>query len=110
MLIGLIITGEIMNKRGVIAVLRGLWFKEVVYNIKEMGLNRYSISFRWEALMQRAMDDGPWSVMCCCLIIQRQSKEITIEELDLIKVVFWPLIHSLPLEMMTKSNVEIIGG
>ena len=33
-----------------------------------------------------------------------------IEELDLIEIAFGVQIHNLPLEMITKSNVEIIGG
>ena len=71
MLVGMIIAEKILNMRGVIAILRGIWLEEVVSNIREMGRNRYCLSFKMKVMMQRALDDRPWSVMVGCLILQR---------------------------------------
>ncbi|XWS22426.1 hypothetical protein CRYUN_Cryun29cG0033000 [Craigia yunnanensis] len=75
-----------------------------------MRLNQYCISFQSKALILRAMDDKPWSVMGCCLTLHRWCKWLTIVELDLTDVVFWAQIHNFPLKMMTKGNTEVIGG
>ena len=58
LVIGKIVADKILNRRGVMAILRGLWTDEVVYGIREMGMNRYSISFRIKKVMERAMEDG----------------------------------------------------
>ena len=60
----------------------------MVSNIKEMGRNRYCIYFRSKVMMQRALDEGLWSVMGESLILQRWSEGLTIEELDFTEVVF----------------------
>ena len=63
MLIGKIIADKILNQRGVMAILRGLWTEETVYSIRELGMNKYNVSFKLERLMTRAMEEGPWSIM-----------------------------------------------
>ena len=87
-LASMIIADKILNRRGVIAILRGLWSEEVVSSIREMGKNRYCILFRMEVMMQRALDEGLWSVMRGSLILQRWSEGLTVEELNFSKVIF----------------------
>ncbi|XWS30913.1 hypothetical protein CRYUN_Cryun23aG0032100 [Craigia yunnanensis] len=106
----MVVADKILNRKGVIAILRGIWLEEVVTCLRELRVNRYCLSFNSEVLMQRALDDRPWSVMKGCLILQRWGEGLTIEELDFTKVVFWAQIHNLPLEMMTRNNAEKIGG
>ena len=60
-----------------------------MYNISEIRMNRYSISFRIETVMERAMKDGLWSVMGCSLVLQRWSEGLMVEEVDLSEVYFW---------------------
>ena len=63
MVIGKVIADKILNRRRVLTILRGLWTDEVVYGIREIGMNIYSISFRTKRVMERAMEESPWSVM-----------------------------------------------
>ncbi|XWS24810.1 hypothetical protein CRYUN_Cryun27aG0016800 [Craigia yunnanensis] len=78
--VGRIIADKILNRRGVLSILKGLWLEEMVFSIREMGLNRYSIAFRLEVLIQRVMEEGPWSVMGYTLILERWSEGMSIEE------------------------------
>ncbi|XWS60929.1 hypothetical protein CRYUN_Cryun07bG0080900 [Craigia yunnanensis] len=78
MVVGKIITEKILNMRGVLSILRGLWSEEMVFNIRVMGMNRYSIAFRSKVLVQRAMEEGPWSVIGYTLILERWSEGLSI--------------------------------
>ena len=46
----------------------------------------------------------------CSLVLQRWSEELTIENVNMLEVMFWAQVHNLPLDMMTKRNREIIRG
>ena len=72
--------------------------------------NMYDISFRTKEFMRRAIEEGLWLVMGCCLIVKHCPREDTEDEVDFSKVDFWVLVHNLPVELMTVKNVEVIGG
>ena len=63
MLIGKIIEGKVLYRRGVLSILRNIWPIEVAPLIREVGENVYSISFKNENLMRRALEESPWSIM-----------------------------------------------
>ena len=59
MVIGKIVADKILNQIGVLTILKGLWMDEVMYSIREIRMNRYSILFRTYKVMERAVENGP---------------------------------------------------
>ncbi|XWS24809.1 hypothetical protein CRYUN_Cryun27aG0016700 [Craigia yunnanensis] len=51
MVVGRIIADKILNRIGVLSILKGLWSEEMVFSIREMGLNRYSIEIIGERMV-----------------------------------------------------------
>lgn len=70
-LIGKILTGRNLNKKGVMGVLKNVWSVQEVVEIREMSGNLYAISFADKLSMETALEEGPWSVMGCCLNLKR---------------------------------------
>ena len=69
--IGKIVSKKVLNRTGVMAILRGMWPIEMAPCISEVDVNVYGISFRSESFLKRATAEGPWSVMGCCFIIKK---------------------------------------
>ncbi|XWS35038.1 hypothetical protein CRYUN_Cryun21dG0091700 [Craigia yunnanensis] len=50
MQIGKIIADKLLNHRGVMVILRGLWIEEAVYGIRELGMNRNERGKVWASV------------------------------------------------------------
>ncbi|XVE98610.1 hypothetical protein REPUB_Repub03eG0121100 [Reevesia pubescens] len=84
-----ILVENALNRKGVFSILRGIWSEEVVPCIREMGINNYSFNFKYKNLTNRAIEEEPWLIMGCCLVLQRWEQGLTLEKVDLSKVHFW---------------------
>ncbi|OMO67492.1 reverse transcriptase [Corchorus capsularis] len=60
MVVGKIIANRVLNRRGVVSILRGIWSEEVAPCIREIKENMYSISFKSEKEVEKVLMDGPW--------------------------------------------------
>ncbi|OMP07076.1 hypothetical protein COLO4_07649 [Corchorus olitorius] len=109
MAIGKIQANKTLNRRGVLGILRTIWSEEVVSNISVVGDNIYGLSFITEKMRDRAVDDGPWSIMGFCMNSKKWDKRDTVEEVDFSEVAFWIQVHNLPMDMLTTKNAAIIG-
>ena len=109
-LIGKMLTGRNLNKKGVMGVLKNVWSVQEVVEIREMSGNLYAISFADKLSMETALEEGPWSVMGCCLNLKRWEVDQAIQEVSFSKVTFWIQIHKLPLELLTEQNARKIGS
>ena len=69
MLIILIHIDKVRIEKGVTQSLKGTWLEEVVHCIREMRQNKYRISFKFDALMNRVMEERPWFIIGCRLIL-----------------------------------------
>ena len=104
-----IVSKKVLNRTGVMAILRGMWPIEMASCISEVGVNVYGISFKFESFLSRATEEGPWSVMRCCFIVKKWSMRGLVEEVDFSEVEFWVQIYNLPMDLMTQRNAEVIG-
>ncbi|OMP04194.1 hypothetical protein COLO4_09864 [Corchorus olitorius] len=77
-----------LNRWGVVRILRGIWPEEVAPCIREVGMNLFSISFRSEKKVEKALSEGPWTVMGYNVILKRWKQEVITAKLgQKIKVV-----------------------
>ena len=60
---GKIVANKLLNRKGVLAILRGIWSIEMALCISDDGRNMYRISFINEDVMNKAIMEGPWSIM-----------------------------------------------
>ena len=109
MVIGKIIAGKILYRRGVLNILRNIWALEVAPMIREVGENMYSICFVNEIQMKRAIDEGPWSIMGHCLVLKEWEEGAVLREIQFTEICFWVQVHNVPLDLLTKANAELIG-
>ncbi|XVE53616.1 hypothetical protein DITRI_Ditri03aG0017000 [Diplodiscus trichospermus] len=100
---------RMLNRRRVLGILKSIWLERIAPYIKEMGINKYAISFEKEEDLEKVIEEGPWLVMGHYFNLKRWKTRIEIDELDLEVGHFWIQIHNLPLEMLTEANGEIIG-
>ena len=73
--IGKVIVDKVVNKRGIVAILMGIWAVEVVPVIYEVGENRFGIAFKTKEMKERALEEGLWSVMGYSFVITNGQKE-----------------------------------
>ncbi|XWS18533.1 hypothetical protein CRYUN_Cryun32bG0052200 [Craigia yunnanensis] len=59
--------------------------------------------------MNKAMEEKPWSIMGFSMDLRRWIGEKAMEEVEVNDIAFWIQVHNLPIELMMKRNVEIIG-
>ncbi|OMO83330.1 hypothetical protein COLO4_22586 [Corchorus olitorius] len=110
MVIGKIFASRVLSRRGVVSVLRGIWSTEVAPCVREVGDNMYGVSFRSEKEMNRANEEGPWSVMGNSMSFKKWTPGVVPSELQFKTINFWVQVHKLPIEMITRSNADIIGS
>ncbi|OMO59330.1 hypothetical protein COLO4_34247 [Corchorus olitorius] len=108
MAVGKIHANKILNRKGVMAILRSIWSEEVAPGIREVGENTYGISFCSEKARDRIIDEGPWSIMGFSMNLQKWDSDITVSEIDFSELAIWVQIQDLPLEMLSSKNARII--
>ncbi|OMO50761.1 Zinc finger, CCHC-type [Corchorus capsularis] len=79
-LLGKIVVGRDLNRKGVINVLRSIWNARDLVDVRELGNNIYGISFANEKGMEFAMENGPWSVFGHSLVLRRWEVEIDVKK------------------------------
>ncbi|OMO68784.1 hypothetical protein CCACVL1_19842 [Corchorus capsularis] len=109
MAIGKIHAIKILNRKGVVAILRSIWTDDVASGIKEVGDNIYGISFSSESTRDRAIGEGPWSVMGYHLNLKKWEGDQTVNEIDFHELDFWLQVHNLPPDMLTNKNARAIS-
>ena len=57
-LIRKVVADRVVNRKGVLAILRGIWPVEVAPVISEVGNNKYGIAFKRNKLMIKTLDEG----------------------------------------------------
>ncbi|OMO71257.1 reverse transcriptase [Corchorus capsularis] len=107
---GKILVNRILNRRGVVSVLRGIWPLEIAPCIREVGDNLYGISFKTKKERDRALEEGPWFIKGSCMMMKKWQPGCNVAEMDFQTVSFWIQVHNLPIEMLTRSNANIIGS
>ncbi|OMO68596.1 hypothetical protein COLO4_29560 [Corchorus olitorius] len=108
--LGKILAEKSLNRGVVKAILRNLWPKKEVPIIGDVGSNLVNLIFTSEEVMNRALSENPWLVMGYCLNLKFWPPDKSMREVDLDSIAFWVQIHSLPREMMVKSNAMKIGS
>ncbi|OMO52011.1 reverse transcriptase [Corchorus capsularis] len=109
MVAGKILANRTLNRWGVVSILHSIWAEDVAPCIQEIGANMFGISFRSEKLRENALAEGPWNIMGFCMVFRNWDQGVMIEELDFCVADYWVQIHNLPIEMLTRSNGELIG-
>ncbi|OMO55184.1 reverse transcriptase [Corchorus capsularis] len=108
--LGKIASEKPLNKGVVKAILGNLWPEKDVPIIGDVGSNLVNLIFTFEEVMNRALTKNPWSMMGYYLNLKYWPPDKAIREVDLDSIAFWVQIHSLPREMMMKSNAMKIGS
>ncbi|OMO99608.1 hypothetical protein CCACVL1_03711 [Corchorus capsularis] len=78
MVVGKLLANRILNRRGVISVLRGIWPMDVAPCIREISDNMYGISFRSERERTRALEEGPWFVNGSCMLMRKWQQGLNL--------------------------------
>ncbi|OMO58738.1 hypothetical protein COLO4_34402 [Corchorus olitorius] len=87
-----------------------MWTEVDAPIIGDVGLNIYSIAFSSEAIMRKALEDSPWSIMGHCLNLKVWPPLTSANNIEFKGILFWVQVHNLPRELLTKTNGEKIGG
>ncbi|TYI35353.1 hypothetical protein ES332_A03G070700v1 [Gossypium tomentosum] len=82
MVVGKIHAKKILNQKGVLSILKGIWSGDDILCIREVEGNIYAISFARERSYQRALAEGSWSVMGCSIQFQKWDEGDSILEMD----------------------------
>ncbi|XVE52184.1 hypothetical protein DITRI_Ditri02bG0102600 [Diplodiscus trichospermus] len=104
-----ILADRVLNRRGVLGILKGIWLEKIAPCVKEVNRNKYVISFATKEFFKKAIKEGPWSVMGFYVNLKKWQLGEVIEEIDFREVEFWVQVHNLPLKMMSIGNGERIG-
>ncbi|OMO87082.1 hypothetical protein COLO4_20806 [Corchorus olitorius] len=94
-ILGKILVNQVLNRRGVIRVLRGIWPSEVAPCIREVGDNLYGFSFKTEKERVRALEEGPWFVKESCMMMKKWQQGLNVSEMDFQTASFWIQIEGL---------------
>ncbi|XVE66002.1 hypothetical protein DITRI_Ditri08aG0046500 [Diplodiscus trichospermus] len=105
-----VISKKILNRIGVLKILKGIWSIEMAPCIREVGRNLYTISFRSEECLRRAIEKGPSLIMGCSFAMRIWPRGISVMEVMIDEIEFWVQIHNLLLELMTSGNARRIGA
>ncbi|KAH1115075.1 hypothetical protein J1N35_008453 [Gossypium stocksii] len=100
---------KILNWKGVLSILKDIWSGDDILCVREVEGNIYAISFARERSYRRALAEGLWSVMGCPIQFQRWDGGDSISEMDFSSIQYWIQVHNLPMEWLSRKNVEIIG-
>ena len=109
LVVGKVVANGVLNRIEVLAILQGIWSLKVAPCIWEVGDNIYRISFKFEEILRRAMDEGPWSIMGNSMVLKRWVKGRAFKEVDFSVIEFNIQVHNLPIKMLTRKNAEVIG-
>ncbi|XWS44553.1 hypothetical protein CRYUN_Cryun15aG0056100 [Craigia yunnanensis] len=90
-------------------ILRGIWSMEVAPWIYDVGVNQYGIFFKTEEIMERMLEEGPWSIMGNCLTLMKRLEGVSTEEIEFKEIPFWIQVHNLPIDLLTIRNAEVMG-
>ena len=104
-----IVANRILNRRGALAILRGIWSLEVAPCIWEVG-DMYGISYKSEDIMNKVIEEGSWAIMGNHLILKKWKKGTVAKKVDFSMIEFNIQVHNLPLELLTVKNVKVIGN
>ncbi|KAK5842951.1 hypothetical protein PVK06_005374 [Gossypium arboreum] len=88
-LTGKIHASKVFNKRGVQGVKQSMWSSKHLMEVRDLGDNRYGLSFSKQGVMEATIENGPWTVMRYCLILQKWEVEKAIQEINFSKVNIW---------------------
>ncbi|KAG8502351.1 hypothetical protein CXB51_000303 [Gossypium anomalum] len=110
MVVGKIHAKKILNRKGIFNILKGIWSGDDILCIREVEGNIYAISLARERSYRKALAEGPWSVIGCSIQFLRWDKVDSISKMDFSSIQYWIQVHNLPMEWLSKKNVEIIGS
>lgn len=91
-------------------VVRRIWFTKENPMVEEIGQNTFLFTFKTEMDRNRVWHRRPWTINKAHLILREWKLDIALEEIDFNSTTFWIQSKALPLQFMTKKNVELIGN
>ena len=83
---------------------------EVALIICEVGVNQYGISFKTEDMMEKALDEGLWSIIGFSLTLKRWLKRVSMEDVEFKEIAFWIQAYNIPIDLLIIKNAEVIGN
>lgn len=109
-LVGKILAEKSSNRHAVLGVSASIWSEKEVINVKELGMNLYTITFADRENKDRIFEGGSWSVMGYCLNLQQLKVDKSVDGINFSIVRYWIQIHNLAIELMTAQNGAKIGS
>ncbi|XVE60910.1 hypothetical protein DITRI_Ditri05aG0164600 [Diplodiscus trichospermus] len=73
--VGMIWANRMLNRRGVLRILRSIWSERIASYIRELGRNKYAITFENEEDLEKEIEEGPWLVMGHCFNLKKMGNK-----------------------------------
>lgn len=90
-------------------LIRASWRFVQDLKVEDAGANRFLFTFQSIEEKNRVLNQGPWNFKESYMILKEWDPDKTLDELELVSVVYWVHIHGLPLELFDDDNARIIG-
>uniref|UniRef100_A0A0D3HUK6 Uncharacterized protein n=1 Tax=Oryza barthii TaxID=65489 RepID=A0A0D3HUK6_9ORYZ len=80
-----------------------------VVDCKELGNNRFLVTFRQASGKRKALNDGPWMFGKDLLVVVEFDGAKLIDEMEFLTIPIWVWVMKMPLGLMTRSIGESVG-
>ena len=109
-LVGKLLADRNINKNVVKAIILKVWRTSKGVQIVDLRENVFLFKFAYEGDRKRIMELGPWNIEGYPLILKLWNQNMAVEDMEFSSLPMWIQAHDLPIEYMSKENVEEIGA
>nr|POE94975.1 uncharacterized protein CFP56_51131 [Quercus suber] len=109
-LVGKLQADRNINKNAVKAIILKVWRTSKGVQIVDLKENIFLFKFACEGDKRRILELGPWNIEGFPLILKHWHQNMSVDDLDFSSIPLWVQIHGLPIEYMSKENVEEVGA
>ena len=109
-LVGKLLVDRNINKNAVKAIILKVWRTSKGVQIVDLKENIFVFKFACEGDKKRILELGPWNIEGFPLILKQWHHNMSVDDLDFSSIPLWVQIHGLPIEYMSKENVEEISA
>ena len=109
-LVGKLLANRNINKNAVKAIILKVWRTSKGVQIVDLKEKNFVFKFACEGDKKRILELGPWNIEGFPLILKQWHQNMSVDDLDFSSIPLWVQLHGLPIEYMSKENVEEIGA
>ena len=103
-------SGQDYSTWGLFSELSKAWGWKEAVPVREMGANRFLITFDSEKLWRKVIGGGPWKHKKDAIIFAPYDGIQRLSEVRIDSIALWVRIYDIPIHMITEGFARALGG